>query len=261
MSRTDSAVSASADERALRLCTPASRRGAKVAPAGYIDLLGDADPIGDHPGQQLMASRALPYVYERLWRPFLGRALMGLTGPSVRDEFVMAEQMLHLLGGERVLDVACGTGAFTRHFGEAVGAEGLAVGLDASETMLARAATGERPPSVSFIRGDATKLPFRKGSFDAVCCFAALYLIEEPMKTLDECVRVLAPGGRIALLASVHRGPLPLEPTAEMVRTISGVRIFGRDELKRALRQRGVLRVRQRVSGFAQFVAGRAPDG
>ena len=52
----------------------------------------------------------------------------------------MAEQMLHLLGGERVLDVACGTGAFTRHFGEAVGPQGLAVGLDASATMLERAA-------------------------------------------------------------------------------------------------------------------------
>ena len=36
----------------------------------------------------------------------------------------MAEQMLHLLGGERVLDVACGTGAFTRHFGATVGPTG-----------------------------------------------------------------------------------------------------------------------------------------
>jgi SAM-dependent methyltransferase len=254
-------MASTADERALRLCTPAARRGAKAVPAGYVDLLAGADPIGDHPGQQLMASRALPMIYERLWRPFLGRALMGVTGPSMRDELTLAEQMLHLLGGERVLDVACGTGAFTRHFGETVGAEGLAVGLDASRTMLGRAASCERPPCVSFVRGDASRLPFRKGSFDAVCCFAALYLIEDPMRTIDECLRVLAPGGRIALMASVHRGPLPLEPTAEVVRSLSGVRIFGREELKRALRQRGVLRVRQRVDGFAQFVAGRAPDG
>ena len=47
------------------------------------------------------------------------------------------------------------------------------------------------------------------GSFDAVCCFAALYLIEEPLLAVAEIVRVLAPGGRVALLSSVARGPLP----------------------------------------------------
>ena len=169
--------------------------------------------------------------------------------------------MLQLLGGERVLDVACGTGAFTRRFGEEVGPEGLAVGLDASETMLTRAAGGERPANVSFVRGDAGALPFRKGSFEAVSCFAALYLIEEPMRAIDELVRVLAPGGRIALMASVHRGPLPQGSTSDAVRALSGVRIFGREDLVKALRERDILRVRQRVRGFAQFVAGRAPGG
>ena len=55
----------------------------------------------------------------------------------------------------------------------------------------------------------ATDLPFRDGSFDAVCCFAALYLIEEPLRAVAEIARVLAPGGRVALLSSVARGPVP----------------------------------------------------
>lgn len=252
-------MSTGAEARALALCTPAARRGAKVAPAGYVDLLGSADPIGDHPGQQLMASRALPMIYERIWRPVLGRALMGVMGPSMRDELVMAEKMLHLLGGESVLDVACGTGAFTRRFGEAVGEPGLVIGLDASATMLERATGAPHGANVAFVRGDAGKLPFRKGSFDAVSCFAALYLIDEPMQAIDELVRVLAPGGRIALMASVHRGPLPVAASARPVRALSGVRIFGPDDLTRALRARGITRVRQRKRGFAQFVAGRAP--
>ena len=71
---------------------------------------------------------------------------------------------------------------------------------------------------------------------------------------------MLAPGGRVALLASVHRGPLPREPAARATRALTGVRIFGRDELTSALRKRGIRRVRQRVSGLAQFVAGRAPE-
>ena len=223
-------------------------------------MLGAADAIGDHPGQRLMASRALPMVYERIWRPVLGQILTGVTGLA-RDEHAMAEQMLHLLGGERVLDVACGTGAFTRHFGATVGPQGLVVGLDASVTMLERACRSPHAPSVAYVRGDACALPFRKGAFDAVCCFAALYLIEQPMRALDEIVRVLAPGGRVALLASVHRGPLPQQPSSDAVRAISGVRMFGRDELTAALRSRDIRRVRQRVSGFAQFVAGRAPGG
>ena len=61
--------------------------------------------------------------------------------------------------------------------------------------------------NVAYVRGDARDLPFRDGSFDAVCCFAALYLIEEPMRALAEIVRVLAPGGRVALLSSCNRGP------------------------------------------------------
>ncbi len=252
-------MTATAADRTLALCTPAARRAARATPAGYLDLLGDADPIGAHPGQQLMASRTLPAIYERIWRPVLGRALMGFVGPSMGDEHSMSLDMLHLLGGERVLDVACGTGAFTRRFGEAVGPSGLAVGLDASATMLERATANPYGENVAYVRGDACALPFRKGSFDAVSCFAALYLIDEPLRAIDEIVRVLAPGGRLALLSSVHRGPLPARQSAAAVRALSGVRIFGRDELTAALRARGIKRVRQRVRGVAQFVAGNAP--
>ena len=60
-----------------------------------------------------------------------------------------------------------------------------------------------------YVRAGATNLPFRDGSFDAVCCFAALYLIEDPLLAVAEIARVLAPGGRVALLSSVARGPLP----------------------------------------------------
>src|SRR3712207_8993187 len=44
------------------------------------------------------------------------------------------------------------------------------------------------------VRADASDLPFRDASFDAVCCFAALYLIEHPMRAVAEIARVLAPG-------------------------------------------------------------------
>jgi SAM-dependent methyltransferase len=225
---------------------------------GYLDLLGGRDPTGTHPAQRLMVSRALPLIYQRFWRPLGGRLLMGLTGPGTEEEHRMALSMLSIEPGDRVLDVACGPGNFTRDFGRAA-SEGLVVGIDASGPMLDVAVRDTTSDNVAYIRGDACALPFRDASFDAVCCFAALYLIEEPMQALAEIVRVLAPGGRVALLASCNRGPLPARTTNAMVRGVTGVRIFGRDELKQALIDDGLVDVDQRVAGLAQFLSGRRP--
>ena len=120
---------------------------------GYLDLLGDEDPTGGGPGQRLMVSRALPLIYERLWRPLGGRLLMGALGPDMAGERRIALEMLRIAPGDAVLDVACGPGNFTRAFAGAAG-DGLVVGLDASRTMLAQAAR-ERP-------GDAHRLRARR---------------------------------------------------------------------------------------------------
>jgi len=244
-----------ATAQALALLDPARRPAAPDLRDGVLDLLGGADPTGSHPGQRLMVSGLLPRVYERLWRPLGGRLLMGVTGPGTGGERRIALEMLALDAGDRVLDVGCGPGNFTRTFARAA-TGGVVVGLDASSTMLARAVRDGRPANVAYVRGDASALPFRDGAFDAVCCFAALYLIERPMRAIDELVRVLAPGGRVALLASCNRGPLPAGATSAVVRAVSGVRVFGRDELTAALRGRGVGEIEQRVAGYAQFVSG-----
>jgi SAM-dependent methyltransferase len=251
---------APAIERALDLFEPGRRPAAPQVEDGYLDLLGDDDPTGAHPGQRLMVSRALPLIYERLWRPLGGRLLMGAMGPTMTEERRIALEMLALSPGERVLDVGCGPGNFTREFARAAG-DGLVVGIDASKTMLDRAVTEPTAPNVAYLRGDAGDLPFRDRTFDAVCCFATLYLVEEPMRALDEIARVLAPGGRMALLSSCNRGPLPATLTNAVVRSVSGVRIFGRDELTRALRERGLTSVEQRVAGWGQFVCGRRRRG
>jgi len=243
-------------EQMLALFELARRPAMPHIEDGYLDLLGDEDPTGAHPGQRLMLSSALALIYERLWRPLGGRLLMGATGPGMREERRMAMSMLALSPNDRVLDVACGPGNFTREFARAAG-NGLVVGIDASGTMLDVAVRKTERANLAYLRGDACALPFRDGSFDAVCCFAALYLIQEPMQALDEIARVLAPGGRVALLSSCNRGPLPAGATNAVVRSLSGVRIFARDELTRALRDRGLTGIHQHVVGLAQFVSAR----
>jgi SAM-dependent methyltransferase len=229
--------------------------------AGYLDLLGEEAPESTGITQDLMLTRAIPTIYERWWRPTLARAVKGFTGPGMAEEVRIARLFLGLTSGDRVLDVACGPGNFSREFAKAAGAEGLVVGIDASPTMLARGAEeAEQSGSKNLVlvRGDATALPFRDGSFDCACCFAALHLFADPFAGLDEIRRVLAPGGRIALMTSVRR-PVTVRPMKPVVERLSGMRVFESDEITGALADRGFIDVRQRVSGLVQFVGGRLP--
>jgi SAM-dependent methyltransferase len=243
---------------ATELFDPARASDGTPGPNGYVDLLGEDDPTGEHPGQRLMVNRVLPLIYERLWRPLGARLFMGAMGPGMRGEHEIALEMLALKRTDRVLDVACGPGNFTRAFARAA-PEGVVVGLDASKPMLDRAVVEDNPANVSYVRGDAHALPFKDSSFDAVCCFAALYFISDPLTAVDEIVRVLAPGGRVALMTSVNRGVLPTPVANTLIRGATGVRIFGRDELTGALRERGLTVGELRVAGLAQFVSARSP--
>ena len=105
--------------------------------------------------------------------------------------------------GERVLDVACGTGIVARTASSAVGAHGRVVGLDLNEGMLAvarRVASALRPP-IEWQQGDATALPFDDASFDMVFCQQGLQFVPDPSAAVREMRRMLAPGGRAAVLA------------------------------------------------------------
>src|SRR5919205_2302289 len=105
-----------------------------------------------------MLSSVVPQIYERWWRPALGRAAKGVFGPGMNEEKRIARLLLALSRGDGVLDVGCGTGNFTRDFARSVGQDGLVVGLDVSETMLTRAVHDTRNAghdNVAYVRGDA----------------------------------------------------------------------------------------------------------
>lgn len=226
---------------------------------GYLDLLGAASQAGPPTGltQRLMRTTLLPQVYERYWRPALGRALKGPLGPSMAGEARLATKLLALQPGDTALDVACGTGRFTRAFGAAVGPDGLAVGLDAARTMLDKAVAEGGPDSVAYLRADAVHLPLKESTVDGVCCFAALHMFAEPETALDSFTRVLKPGGRIVLLTSARRGWQPARVAESIGGILSGQRMFDRGEIGAALRARGFTGITERYAGVTQIVAGR----
>ena len=252
---------AAALDRALPLLAPEARRDGRLAAGGYLDLIGAQAPESTGVAQDLMVGRFVPTIYERWWRPALGRVVKGVFGPGMADEHRIARLLLGLSPGDGVLDVACGTGNFTRDFARSVGADGLVVGIDVSETMLTRAVADTRAAQLSdraaFVRGDAAELPFLDSSFDAVCCFAALHLFADPMRALDRMTAVLTPGGRIAIFTSARGRSVPLRTFESVAEVRSGMRMFERDEVVKALEKRGFEDTQQRITGLTQFVGGR----
>ena len=96
--------------------------------------------------------------------------------------------------GERILDVAAGTGtssaAIARHGSDVVA-------LDFSPGMIE--VGRRRHPSIEFVEGDATALPFKANEFDAATISFGLRNVENPRKALKELYRVVKPGGRVVI--------------------------------------------------------------
>jgi demethylmenaquinone methyltransferase/2-methoxy-6-polyprenyl-1,4-benzoquinol methylase len=111
---------------------------------------------------------------------------------------------VNLVPGERVLDVAAGTGTSARLLSRP-GVE--VVGCDFSPGML-QVARG-RVPNVTFVPGDALDLPFDSGSFDAVTISFGLRNVADRQRALAEMYRIVRPGGRVVVCEYSHpRAPM-----------------------------------------------------
>ena len=99
--------------------------------------------------------------------------------------------------GDRVLDVACGTGVLASHIAEVTGEPERVAGLDAMPGMVAVAK--KREPRIDWRQGLAESLPFEDNSFDAVVCQFGLMFFQDRDAAIREMLRVLRPGGRLAV--------------------------------------------------------------
>lgn len=99
--------------------------------------------------------------------------------------------------GHRVLDVACGTGVLARAAASRAGASGAVTGLDLNPGMLAVAR--RLSPALRWQQGTAEALPFPDQSFEAVVSQFGLMFSSDPAAALREMMRVLVPGGRLAV--------------------------------------------------------------
>ena len=132
--------------------------------------------------------------------------------------------------GQRILDVATGTGMVASELIRRAGCEVIA--LDQSEQMLAGARAmfaRERSPAdrVTFIQGEAEHLPFADGQFDALTFTYLLRYVDDRAATMRELARVVKPGGRIGMVEFAVPGN-PVLRALWRVHTRVGLPLLGR---------------------------------
>jgi ubiquinone/menaquinone biosynthesis C-methylase UbiE len=105
---------------------------------------------------------------------------------------------VRVTAGQRILDVACGTGIVARGAADRVGATGAVVGVDLSAAMLAVARRIR--PDLQWRQGDAVALPFGDAEFDAAVSQMALMFFPDPVAALGELRRVVRSAGLVGVL-------------------------------------------------------------
>ncbi|NLD69702.1 MAG: class I SAM-dependent methyltransferase [Limnobacter sp.] len=187
--------------------------------------------------------------YQRFFVPAIG-------APFARALVAAAD----LRPGERVLDVACGTGVVTRLAAERVGAAGSVTGLDIHPGMLA-VAESATPPGVAieWKEANAESLPFPDAAFDVVLCQMGLQFVPDKPTALREMRRVLETGGRVLVSVPGPKPPLFAILTDALARHIGppaaafGDRVFSMhdvDEMRDLVRSAGFREVAVEATGI-----------
>jgi len=149
--------------------------------------------------------------YERFFVPAIG-------APLATDLVREAE----LRQGERVLDVACGTGIVARLAADRVGTTGTVAGLDINPGMLAvDRSSSPSSESIEWYEASADSMPLPDESFDAVLCQLSLQFFADQLAALREMLRVLVQGGRMTLSVPGPAAPVFETLTDAMERHIS----------------------------------------
>ena len=203
--------------------------------SGILDMMGDDCGERITPFQRIMQTRLVVAVYEGIWR----RA--GYFIASSRSFDRELGTVLAMNSGKepsRVLDLACGTGIFTRPLARQ--SRGIVVAVDLSLPMLRHARRLLRRDgleNVALIRASAAALPFTDGAFSYVNCCGALHLFDKPDEALAEIRRVLADEGHLCVQTTIR--PLRSAGVAPFLENVIRFGFFDKQDLDRKITSLG----------------------
>lgn len=222
---------------------------------GIIDLMPN-NPRQEHIWGGALESEWFVRFYEsRFWRRGLVNNLY--LALSFDDELDMISEAVALEDAHAVLDLACGSGIYTRPFARRMN-QGIAVGLDLSIPMLDYASTTAREKGIEnllWIHGDGHELPFFENQFEVVNCSGALHVFADLPKALSEIHRVLIPGGRFA--GGIGRWPWSGtlgQKFRDWYKKRAGIKGFFREELVSYFEEAGLTDVMCHYEKRAWFI-------
>jgi len=191
----------------------------------------------------------LSLIYETpLWYPLVYHLYGGLFIPSVKKTIEMITDMLEIDGGV-ALDVACGTGLFTRSIARRAK---QVYGFDISMGMLKKAqkyAERDGLENMVFVRAEVENIPFPNEFFDGVSCCGALHLFPNISRALREINRVLKKGCKLVTMTFVRRRFLGIKRVYEHLEREHRVHVFDVDELQRYLKNAGFSEFKHNIYG------------
>jgi len=193
----------------------------------------------------------LAKIYEGpSWYGIMDKINVELGLPSIEEMAKMLTEMVDVENGVG-LDVACGTGFFTRPLAQKMR---LVYGIDISMGMLEKAteyAQEKGIGNIRYARSKAEQLPFPDGVFDGVTCSGALHAFQDTTEALGEMARVLKSGARLAVLTFLKQDLSTLKKFFERIKasspfseeeTLETLHLFDIEELGECLSQTGFKR-------------------
>jgi SAM-dependent methyltransferase len=213
-------------------------------------LIGPQTETDNSLADRLMRSPLMARVYENLWRPAIVYSVSRLTyaiEDATVDRYLPDRQEL------RLLDLCCGTARASRRW---VGRGARVLAVDRSPAMLVEARHRCDSDSLILVHADATASVAMPGSFDGAICFAAIHLIPDPSRLIEEAAKALRPGGVLFVWGVSARGFLRLHLSQRIVRWF-GVRRVKPLGLEGLVREAGFDVLEQRRFGVIEFIVAR----
>jgi SAM-dependent methyltransferase len=149
---------------------------------------------------RLMKAKAVVHIYEKHWRPRLVRVVSTL---SDSEEDVVVDRHLSLERRPKILDLCCGSARASRRW---VDRGARVLGIDRSAAMLREARRQCPSDSLVLVQGDVVAPLAASATFDAVLCFAALHLFQDPAAVVRAAAAAARPGGLFLAWVLTTRG-------------------------------------------------------
>jgi SAM-dependent methyltransferase len=185
----------------------------------------------------------LSNIYESpIWYCLVYHMYGGIKIPRIKKTIEKVVDLVKINNNnEKILDVACGTGIYTRPLAKKVK---KVYGIDISLGMLKKAkelATEKTIFNLILARADVERLPFKNDFFDGAICCGALHLFPNTIKALKEIARVLKTGSDLAVMTFIRRRFLKYPWIYKHIEEDHGAHIFGLKELSLLVKKAGFI--------------------